>query len=116
MGEFLKRLHLAIIVLLFGDLRNGNLEHLKSLLSEVDYIATHYNDLSKQEIVNLITGDQNKSSTGMRHHLAHIISTSQNWRIVNAEMVESELIDAKRRVVKRLGRMRVKDGRKSKKT
>jgi hypothetical protein len=102
--ELLRRIRLALIVLLWGDLKDGNLKHLKALGAELEFIVTHQDDLSKDEIMSLITGGIDKTETGILHHVNHILTSLQNWRIVNAEMREAELIDLRRKIAKLLKR------------
>jgi hypothetical protein len=96
-SELFRRLGVAWTVLLYGDMNNGNLLHLRALKAELEFIATHKDDMSKDEIVLLIVGDLEKANTGMLHHIAHALN-SQNWRVVAAALREAELLDAKRRV------------------
>ena len=103
--ELFIRLRLAITIIFYGDLINGNLKHLRAMLAELEFVATHKDDLKKDEIISLIVGDLGKPQTGMLHHLRHVL-TSQNWRILAAEMREAELLAAKERVMAFLREMR----------
>ena len=95
--ELLRRLSVAITIVLWGDLNNGSLSHLRAMKAELEFIATHSNDLTKEEIVTLIAGDLKRANTGMLHHISHALN-SQNWRVVAAALREAEMLEAKRRV------------------
>ena len=103
--EIFNRLRLVITILIWGDLANGNLKHLKAMLAELEFVSTHQEDLEKNEVISLIVGNVDKPQTGMLHHLRHVL-TSQNWRIINAQMAESELIAAKQRCLQALKSLR----------
>jgi|SRR3972149_2613194 len=104
-SELFRRARLALAVILWGDLINGNLRHLRAMLAELEFISTHRNDMSKDEVILLIVGDISKPQTGMLHHLRHVLS-SENWRIIAAEMCQAEILDAKRRIMKILRELR----------
>jgi len=105
--EFVNRIRLAITIIIWGQLSNGALQHLETMKAELDWIATHHQDLDKQEIVLLIIGDVKRPQTGLRHHLAHALN-ADIWRQLNAQMIESEVIhlrqQARERIKKSIGK------------
>jgi len=103
MTELFRRIQIIIKIILHGDLVNGNLKHLRSMMAELQYIESHQDDMTKEEILKLILAS--KANTGMLHHIRHLL-TSQNWRIINAEMHRAEIADAERRVREWLKRLR----------
>lgn len=99
--EVFHRIRLALTILAWGQLSNGALGHLRAARAEIEYIQTHKDDLSKEEILDLISGTTKKANTGIQHHLGHALS-ADIWRQVNAQMVEAELIDLRRSVANRI--------------
>lgn len=69
--------------------------------AELGWIASHRDDLSKDEIVLLIVGTPDKPNTGLQHHLGHALS-APIWSQINAQMVESELISLHQEVRRKL--------------
>lgn len=106
MIEIFSRLRLVVIVLLFGDLLNGNIDRLYKMKSEIDYMRSHWDDLDKEELYGLIFSS--KADTGLRQHVAHILTSLQTWRILNAERRELEVIGIKDKLIKALAKCRCK--------
>lgn len=96
--EGFNRLRLAIIVIFWGDLLNGNVHRLYKMKSEIDYMRSHWDDLDKDELYGLIFSS--KADTGLRQHVAHILTSLQTWRLLNAERRELEVIGIKDQLIR----------------
>lgn len=100
--EIVYRLRAAIIILLWGDIVNGNIKRLRKALAEVDHITAHIEDMSKSEIIDRLMASG--VDDGVRHHLAHILMSQAGWRFFLAQTREAEwhhLRQAARKQVRR---------------
>jgi hypothetical protein len=89
--EIFFRFRAAFIILLWGDIVNGNIKRLKRALDEIDYIVSHVDDMSKAEIVDLLSAsDISKANTGVRHNIAHVLISQAGWRFFLAQRREAE--------------------------
>lgn len=104
--EIIYRLRAAAIIVLWGDIVNGNIKHLREALNEVDRITRNIDSMSNQEIVDLLSASG--VNTGIRHHLSHILMNQAGWRFFLAQTREAEWHHLKQAARKRARRETLK--------
>ena len=95
LSEYLNRVRLAGTILLWGDANNGNIRKLKRMKIELEYIIEHIDELPRDELRALLVGKD--VGSGMLHLLNHVLQQLEGWRMLNAQMVETEWLDSQQR-------------------
>lgn len=88
--EIFHRVRAAILIIIWGDLVNGKIRHLQKAMNELDYIVLHADEMSKEQILGMLTNPSVEMfDTGLKHHLAHVLAYDAGWRLLNAQARET---------------------------